>query len=125
MSAEIALSLVLLVAAGLTIKSFVRLQQVPAGFDAEHVLTLTISPAPARYPRPEQRADLYERSLDSLAAIPGVETVGGVNRLPLSGGNSSREIIIDGRPQMNPSPSADFRTVTPGYFRALGVPVLA
>jgi putative ABC transport system permease protein len=124
-SAEIALSLVLLVAAGLTIKSLVRLQQVPAGFDADHVLTLTISPPPERYPGPEQRADLYERSLDSLAGIPGVAAVGGINRLPLSGGNSTRGLTIDGRAQMNPSPSADYRTVSPGYFRALGIPLLA
>jgi putative ABC transport system permease protein len=124
-SAEIALSLVLLVAAGLTIKSLVRLQQVPAGFDADHVLTLAISPPPERYPGPGQRADLYERSLDSLAGIPGVTAVGGINRLPLSGGNSTRGFTIDGRAQINPSPSADYRTVSPGYFRALGIPLLA
>jgi putative ABC transport system permease protein len=124
-SAEIALSLVLLVAAGLTIKSFVRLQQVPAGFDAEHVLTLTVSPPPARYPGSAQRADFYERALDALAGIPRLEAVGGVNRLPLSGGNSTRGIIIDGRAQTNPSPSADYRTVSAAYFRALGIPLVA
>jgi putative ABC transport system permease protein len=124
-SAEIALSLVLLIAAGLTIKSMIRLQQVPAGFDADRVLTLTISPPPSRYPQPEQRADLYERSLDALAAIPGVEAVGGVNRLPLSGGNSTRGLTIDRQPPTNPGPSADFRTVSPEYFRALRIPLLA
>jgi putative ABC transport system permease protein len=124
-SGEIALSLVLLIAAGLTIKSLIRLQQVPAGFDAEHVLTLGISPPPVRYAQPEQRADLYQRSLESLASIPGVEAVGGVNRLPLSGGNSTRGLVIDGRQQTNPEPSADFRTVSPDYFRALRIPLVA
>ena len=124
-SAEIALSLVLLVAAGLTIKSLVRLQQVPAGFDVDHVLTLTISPPPSRYPQPAQRADFYEHSLDSLAAIPNVEDVGGVSRLPLSGGNSTRGITIDGRTHMTPPPAADYRTISAGYLRALRIPLVA
>jgi len=120
---EVALSLVLLVDAGLTIKSFIRLQRVPAGFDPDGVLTFGINLPPTRYPTADARTAFWDRALESLRTLPGVEVVGATTRLPLSGGNSSRGLTIDGR-ELTPSASADYRAVTPDYFRVLRIPIL-
>jgi putative ABC transport system permease protein len=121
--AEIALSLVLLVASGLTIRSFIRLQHVSTGFDPDHVVTMTLSPPPARYPTPPQRADFYTRTLEALHTVAGVDVVGAVSRLPLRAGNSGRSLNIPGVPATAPT-GADYRTATPDYFRAMGIDVL-
>ena len=123
MVAEIALSLVLLVAAGLTIRSFIRLQNVPTGFDADNVLTVTVSLPSARYATPDQKAVFWDRALESLRGIPGVRTVGATSRLPLLPGNSTRGLAIPGLPPNTPS-VADYRTATPDYFRAIGIPLV-
>ncbi len=122
-SAQVALSLMLLVGAGLTIKSFVRLQRIPTGFDTAGVLTAYVGLPAARYPTPAQKAAFWDRALESLKSIPGVDVVAAGSRLPLSGGNSGRGLTIDGR-ELNPPAEADYRTVTPDYFRALGIPLL-
>jgi putative ABC transport system permease protein len=122
-AAEIALSLVLLVSAGLTIKSFILLQRVPTGFDTDHVLTLNVGLPQVRYATAMQKADFWERALDSLRSVPGVDSVGAASRLPLSGGNSTRGLQIDGK-ALTPGAEADYRTASPDYFRALGIPVL-
>jgi putative ABC transport system permease protein len=117
---QIALSLVLLVSAGLTIKSLIRLQQVPPGFDPSHVLTVRINLPQPRYPAPERRAMFWNAALGKIREIPGVETAGATSRLPLIAGNSSRSLLIDAR---TPA-TADYRAVTPDYFRAIGIPLL-
>jgi putative ABC transport system permease protein len=122
-AAEIALTLVLLVAAGLVIKSLIRLQRVPTGFDTDRVLTLNVSLPQLRYPAARQRADFWEHAIEGLKTLPAVETVGATSRLPLSGGNSTRGITIDGQ-ALTPPASADYRTASPEYFRALGIPLL-
>ena len=117
---EIALSLVLLVGAGLTVRSLVRLQREPAGFNPDHVLTLGVGlPAP-RYPTPSQKAEFWQRALDALRQVPGVEVAGATSRLPLLPGNSTRGLMIRGLPP-NVAASADYRTASPGYFRAMGI----
>jgi putative ABC transport system permease protein len=122
-AAEIALSLVLLVGAGLTIKSFVRLQHVATGFDPDGLLTIGIAPPLARYDDPRQKADFYEHTLEALRAVPGVQIAGATSRLPLLPGNSTRGLTIAGLPPDMPA-SADYRTASPGYFRAMGIPLI-
>jgi predicted permease len=122
-AAEIALSLVLLVSAGLTIKSFILLQRVPTGFDTDHVLTLNVSLPQTRYPASAQKADFWQRAVESLRTVPGVDAVGATSRLPLSGGNSTRGLTIDGK-ELTPAAEADYRTASPDYFLALGIPIL-
>jgi putative ABC transport system permease protein len=122
-TAEIALSLVLLVGAGLTIRSFVNVQREPAGFDPDRVLTLTVSLPSARYPTPERKAEFWERAIDSLRQVPGVEAVGATSRLPLLPGNSTRGITMRDAPP-NSQLSAHYRTASPEYFRAMGIQVL-
>jgi putative ABC transport system permease protein len=122
-AAEIALSLVLLVCAGLTIRSFVRLQHVSTGFDADGVLTFSVSPQPSRYPTPARRADFYEQLVGALRSVPGVQRAGAVSRLPLQAGNSTRGLSIAGLPS-TAAAEADYRTATPDYFATLGIPLL-
>ena len=123
-ASEIALALVLLVSGGLTIKSLILLQRVPAGFDPERVLTLTVALPQARYPEPAQRADFWEHAIESVRSVPGVDAVGAASRLPLSGGNSTRGFTVDGQVP-TPAAAADYRAVSTDYFRALGIPLLA
>jgi predicted permease len=96
---------------------------VPAGFEPGRVLTAYVSLPQARYPTSESKAVFWDRALEALRAIPGVEVAAAGTRLPFSGGNSSRGLTIDGR-EPTPPASPDYRAVTPDYFRALGIPLL-
>jgi putative ABC transport system permease protein len=122
-AAEIALSLVLLVGAGLTIRSLVKLQREPAGFNPDRVLTLGVGLPTARYPTPAQKADFWQRALAALRQVPGVEVAGATSRLPLLPGNSTRGLMIRDLPP-NVQASADYRTASPDYFHAMGIPLL-
>jgi putative ABC transport system permease protein len=123
-AAEIALSMVLVVGAGLTVRSFVRLQQVPTGFAIDRQLTAGVNLPQTRYPTPLRKAEFWERAIEALRSVPGVETVGATSRLPLSGGNSSRSLVVDGNIDQASQPTVDYRTASPDYFRALGIPLL-
>ncbi len=118
-AAEIALSLVLLVGAGLMMKSFVRLTKVDPGFNPDHLLIFNIGlPASAE---PARQNAFYEQVAERLRAVPGVAAVGTVSRLPLAGGNSSRSFNIPGSSQ---SYNADIRISTPDYFHTMAIPLL-
>jgi putative ABC transport system permease protein len=120
---EIALSLVLLVAAGLTVRSFVQLQRVPAGFNPDGVLTVTISPPATRYGTQALRANFWERTLQALREIPGIQSAGATSRLPLLPGNSTRGLAIRDLPA-DAQPTADYRTASPDYFGVMSIPIL-
>lgn len=120
---EIALSLVLLVGAGLTIRSFIKLQREPAGFNPDHVLTLGVSLPAARYPTPARKAEFWQRALEELRRIPGVEIAAATSRLPLLPGNSTRGLAITHLPPSSQA-SAHYRTASPQYFQAMGIPVI-
>jgi putative ABC transport system permease protein len=121
-TAEIALSLVLVLGAGLTIKSLIRVQQVSPGFDADHVLTASLGLSRTRYPTPREQAAFWTRATDALRAVPGVEAVGATSRLPMTSGNSTRGLTVEGVPA-DAQPAADYRIVTEDYFRALRIPL--
>ena len=123
---EIALSLVLLVGAGLMIKSFIRLQQVELGFATENLLTMRLTLPQAKYPEKRDQARFFQQALQRVQAAPGVELAAAISRLPLTPGNSSRSIIREGREAADAqnSPSADYRVISPDYFRAMSIPVL-
>ncbi|MBI3450922.1 MAG: ABC transporter permease [Acidobacteria bacterium] len=124
--AEMALSLVLLVGAGLLLKSFSRLSSVDAGVHRDGVTVFDISLPSARYAQPERVARFFEQAAESLATIPGVSSVGGMSWRLLTGG-SATVYRIAGREAAPPGrePVADVRIVTPDLFRTLGVPLLA
>ena len=119
---EIALSLVLLVGAGLTIRSFAKVQQESAGFSPDHVLTFGLGLPNARYPTPQQKAEFWERALEGVRQVPGVELAAATSRLPLLPGNSTRGLVIRDRP--NSPNNAHYRTASPDYFRTMGIPLL-
>jgi putative ABC transport system permease protein len=120
---QVALSLVLLVGAGLLLKSFARLQQVELGFDPDQVLTARVTLPSARYEKPEQQVAFFERLVADLRTLPGVRAVGGIDWLPLSGLRSATRFWFEDRPAPAPSdrPGTDVRAVEPGYFRAMGI----
>ena len=95
---EIAMSLVLLIGAGLMIKSFARLSRVDPGFNPARVVSMGVTLLPAKYPADDGVAAFYSRILERLADTPGVKSAGAINELPLSGGNTSDSFTIEGRP---------------------------
>ena len=125
--AEVALAVVLLVAAGLLIRSLLEMSSISPGFEAEGVLTAQVSLPEAAYPEDADREAFYRRLGERLDAIPGVEAAGAGFPLPLSGGNYFLTYYVEGRPEPPPqeSPSGGIRFVTPGYLETLEVPLLA
>ena len=122
---EVALSVVLLVGAGLLFRSFMRLQSVTTGFNSEHVLTARLTPSGPQYPTQPDYAKFYTQVLDKLSAVPGVMDVGVINTLPLDKGPTTG-FRVDGRPVTTPDkwPMVNYRTVSPNYFRAMDIPLL-
>ena len=122
---EVALSLVLLVGAGLLGKSFLLLSEVRPGFDPEHVLSTNLSLAKAKYPQPEQQQAGFAEIVTRAAAIPGVEAAAVIHPLPLGGNTNSNTFLITGRPPPRPEdkPISNHRTISPDYFSALHIPL--
>ncbi len=123
---ELALSLALLAGSGLLIRSFLRLQDVDAGFRSDGVLTMRISLPDQKYSKPEQTHAFYRELLDRVRQLPGVDAAGAVNGLPLTGTGWSGTTTIDTQavPQKETTPEADNRPATPGYFEAMGIPLV-
>jgi putative ABC transport system permease protein len=125
--AEVALALMLLVGAGLLIKSFSRLQQVDPGFASENVLTARISLPASRYPDAVARRAFWSRLLEGARAIPGVTAVGLTSNLPFSGNLSTGSYTIVGYTPGSgeAEPHANHQVVGGDYFRALQIPLVA
>jgi predicted permease len=125
--AEVTLAVVLVVAAGLLIRSLAHLYAVDPGFRAERVLTLPMLILPSKYSDPERRAALLQRILDRIRQTPGVAAAGSVHFLPLSGLRSNTGYHRLDRPAPGPGEeqAVDVSVVTPGYFRAMDVPLVA
>jgi putative ABC transport system permease protein len=124
---EVALSLILLVGAGLLIKSFLRLQEVRPGFTSHNVLVASIALPSGKY-KDQQRPEFFRQLIDRLKASPGVQAVGGGINLPLSASyyNIGRAFIPEGRPlTVDESINGSFSTIVGDYFRALEIPLLA
>ncbi len=118
---EIALSLILLIGAGLLIKSFVRLMGIDLGFQPERVLAVNLNLPAARYPSAGHRLRFFEQLAARVESLPGVQSAAYANRMPLRGGWSSG-IDLDSLPGRMLDP--DFQAVSPGYFETLGIPLL-
>jgi len=122
--AELALSLVLLVATGLTIKSFSQVTQQDLGFRADGVLTASLSLSPLQYRHDTQKRALVQQLVEKVAELPGVKTVG--VKFPLLGAAESH-FLIEGRPKPEPEkePYTEFSSVTPGGLEAMGIQLLS
>ena len=126
--AEMALSLVLLIGAGLLIRSFVRVQQVEPGFSPQNVLSLRLSTMGTAHAEESRRRVFYQQLWERLARLPGVESVGGASVLPLSGGIGWGGITIEGYDAAasgQDAIQADQRFATVGYFETLKVPLIS
>jgi putative ABC transport system permease protein len=124
--AQVALSVLLLSAAGLLVRSFVRLQHVDPGFAAEHVLTFRQALSDAGYPSDGARRAFIGNLVESLVTIPAVESVAINSTLPLGGSYAGNGVAIEGRPAVTGELIiAGFREITPDYFNALGIPLIA
>jgi putative ABC transport system permease protein len=124
--AEVALSLILLISAGLMMRSFLRLQQVNPGLNAENVLTLRVSLPSSKYDVPEKRQDFFRQLLERTRALPGVQSAGAISYLPLSGGGWGRSLTVEDHPVLSvgQAPSINHCVITPDYFRAMGITLL-
>ncbi len=124
--AEVALALVLLVAAGLLIQSFSRLERVDLGFRPQGLLTASVTLTSSDYPEPAQVASFYQRVLERVEALPGVQSAGMTSAFLLSHFSDSRQIFVEGRPVPPPEERVEvnFDAVSPDFFRTLGAPLL-
>ena len=122
---ETAIAVVLLIGAGLLIRSFIRLQNVGPGFEAANVLTVRIDLPREKYNSPEKTAAFWSQLHDRIAALPGVEAVGMNTELPLSGQPNDTPFSVEGRPPVQPNQQfgADFRRVNQDYLRSLRIPL--
>jgi putative ABC transport system permease protein len=123
--AEVAISLTLLIGAGLMIKSFYEMLRVEPGFKPESVLVLDVALPRAKYAEEAARANFYTHALERIAALPGVQQAGAVNVIPLSRNNTDSAFSVVGRPAPDKGrePQANFRVVSPHYLDALGIPL--
>jgi putative ABC transport system permease protein len=126
MIGEVALSIILLVAAGLLVRTFGALQKVDPGFNADRILTMTITLPDYRYHEDESKRRFFLTAADAVARVPGVQTAAFVNALPFSTYNRGSSYVVDGEapPEPGREPASDYRIVTAGYFGTLGIPVL-
>jgi putative ABC transport system permease protein len=123
---EIALSLVLLVGAGLMFRSFLALLKTSPGFNPEGVLTMNLNLPFAKYKEEAQRAAFYSDLVHRVEALPGVQSAAVVNYLPLGGANSSEAFLVEGRPEPGPGQEniGRYRVCTPDYFQTMGISIL-
>ena len=124
--AEVALSLVLLIGAGLMIRGFQQLRNVAPGFDSHGVLTMTAAISRARFPEPQGQVQFFEQVLQRVRTLPGVDSAGVIDDIPLDNGGSHQPIAIEGQPvvAMAEQPEVDVRLISPGYMRAMHTPIL-
>ena len=123
---EIALSLILLIGAGLMIKSFVRLQQFNLGFNPDRMLTLRLQLPRSKYKEDSQIAGFYRELLDRVGNQPGVQSAGAISTIFLTKTPYSTNFTIQGRPPLRPGEQIEvpIDSISPNYFRVMGIPLL-
>jgi putative ABC transport system permease protein len=122
---EVATTLVLLIGAGLMIRSFYRLQKVNPGFSYEHLTSFTVALPGKKYATAEQREQFFNHLLENLRGLPGVEATAAASGLPLGNNGWQTGFVVDGRPRppRDQTPLMEACLVTPDYFRAMNIPL--
>ena len=120
---EVALSLVLLMGAGVMVQSLLALRHVDTGFDPNNLLTMRVRLVEARYPTAGQRSAFFAAALQRIRALPGVVAAGTIDDLPFADG-SAQALALEGYPPQRDPVAVQVRQITPGYLRAMGIPVL-
>jgi putative ABC transport system permease protein len=123
---EVASTLVLLIGAGLLIRSFFRLQSINPGFSYEHLTSFSVSLARTKYSNEVQRAAFFNRLLENIRAIPGVEVAAAASGLPLGNNGWQTSFTVEGQPPppKNQVPLMEACLVTPDYFKTMGIPLI-
>ncbi|HKQ06304.1 MAG TPA: ABC transporter permease [Blastocatellia bacterium] len=123
---QMAFAFMLLVCAGLLIKSFSQLQRVNMGFNQQHLLTMQVTLPPAQYARPADVLGFYRDAGERLGALPGVIAASGISNVPLAGGGPQFIFSVEGRPLPTPAdaPIASYRIVTGDYFATMNIPLI-
>jgi len=123
---EFALALMLLVGAGLMIRTFAALENVDPGFNPHNVVSMIVSVAGSKEAEAGHREVFYRQLIERVQSLPGVQAAGGINHLPLAGDLWGWPFLIEGRPKPRPgeSPIAVYRMVTPGYFKSMQLPLV-
>ena len=123
---EVALAMLLLVCAGLLIRSFDRLARVAPGFSTDHLLIADIPVSPVAHANAAERMGFFDRIIDRAAALPGVRSAAAASFLPVSGNGAVIHFNIEGRPPKTPNEyvMANYRAVSPAYLNTLGIPLL-
>lgn len=124
---EVALSLVLLIGAGLMVRTLWQLGNVKLGFDPNSLLTMTVSIPANKFPTPASYTSFFERVLQQVRSAPGVQSAGVIDDLPMGDGGSHQPVAIEGQPvvPMADQPEVDVRLISPGYFPTMRVPLLS
>ncbi|HEY0726842.1 MAG TPA: ABC transporter permease, partial [Pyrinomonadaceae bacterium] len=122
---ESAIAVVLLIGAGLLIRSLVALQNVNPGFDSQNVLTARVELSRFKYDNPDKAATFFQELEGRISNLPGVEAAGMVSELPLSGQGNDMWYTVEGQPPVSRDqmPLADFRSVNQNYIKAMGIPL--
>lgn len=122
---EVALSLMLLVGAGLMIRSLWVLQGINPGFNAKDVLSMNISVPQKKFDSPSRESRFFDQVLQGVRALPGVDSAGVIDNLPIEGG-SNQPVAVEGRPAqaMADQPEVAVRVTSPGYMRAMRIPIV-
>src|SRR4029453_9713699 len=122
--AEVAMTLVLLVCAGLLIRTVIRLRQVDTGFNPSNVLTMNIGLPGIKYPKSENQVAFYKEATERIAALPGVKAAGITSVLPLSDNFDGRGLVVEDHPKPEGEEiSVDLYVVTSGYLSAMEIPL--
>ncbi len=123
--AEIAMTLILLVCAGLLMRTVVQITSVDKGFNSENVLAMNIGVTSAKYPKPENRIAFYQQVSDRIATIPGVKAAGVTSVMPLSKNFDGRGLAVEDHPRpLGEEMTVDLYVTTPGYLKAMEIPLL-
>ncbi len=124
---EVAATLVLLIGAGLLIRSFSRLYETDLGFKAENVMTMSLALPQAKYSDAQSAAAFHQKLLERVVSLPGARSAGVINYLPLQQWGYNGGIAIEGQGPYEPGrePLAEFRAISPDYFRTMSVPIIS
>jgi putative ABC transport system permease protein len=122
-ASEFALAFLLMIGAGLMVRTLIALRAIDPGFEPHHVLSAVVSVAGSEEAQPQKRLPFYQQTLERVAALPGVESVSAINHVPLAGDTWGFPFSIQGRARSRPGegPNALYRVVLPGYFRTMGL----
>jgi putative ABC transport system permease protein len=122
---EIAMTLVLLICAGLLIKTVMRLRSVDTGFNSQNILAMNIALPSIKYPKPENQIAFFKQVSERIAALPGVKAVGTTSVLPLSDNFDGRGLLVEDHPKPRGEEiTVDLYVATPGYLKAMEIPLL-